>query len=704
MLAIYKKEVQSFLHSVTGFLFMAATLFLFGIYLVAYNLVNAYPNLSYAVQSMLFLFLLSVPVLTMRILADERHQKTDQLMLTAPVSIGQIVMGKFLACVTIFIIPVAIMSVMPLLLNHFGEFRMQESYTAILGYILYGAACIAIGLFISSLTENIIVSAVLSFIAIFLLYMMDGLCSLFSSANAVVLKILNAFNFYANVKYFMNGTLNLKAVVYFISVIVLMLFFTTQSIQKRRYSVSVKNFSMGAFSTTAVVIVTAIVVIVNFAAAKLPTKYTEFDVTSNQVYSIGQQTKDMLASLNQDVTIYVYAKESSTEDTVKENLKRYEDGSSYIHVTYVDPVTNPQFASQYGSDGQLSTQSIVVVSGDKSKVIEAGSMYQQEMDYQTYSYQTTGYDGEGQLTSAIARVTSDNTEKIYAVEGHKEYALETSFSDGISKANIDYESLSLLTVDAVPEDAAALIIPAPSVDYSAEEAQKVIDYAQNGGKVLMTMYYTGQSMPNFYKILDYFGLSAQEGYVLDNNQSNYVQQQIYLLPTVASSDVTSSLVSDNRYVLVPYAEGIQVPESDDTTTYTKLLTTSDQGFVKTDVTDQNIQQQENDIAGPVCVGVKAEKTIDTDTKAVAYVFSSLEIFTEQYSQAVAGGNLELFTNIISAMSNQENNVSIAAKSFDNTYRVFNQGYVVLIGFAFTIGIPLILLITGFVIWFRRRKR
>lgn len=703
MFAIYKKELQSFLHSVIGFLFMAATLFLFGIYMVVYNLINAYPYLSYPIQSMLFLFMITIPILTMRLLAEERRQKTDQLMLTAPVSIGRIVMGKYLACLTIFMIPVLVMSIMPLILNQFGEFKMVESYTALLGYMLFGFACIAVGLFVSSLTENIVIAAVGSFVAIFLLYMMDGICSIFSSANQVILTILHGFDFYSNISNFMNGSLNIKSVVYFLTVIVLLLFLTTQSIQKRRYSISVKNFSMGAFSTTAVVVVTAIVVVVNLAVGKLPAKYTELDVTSNQLYSIGQQTEEVLAALNQDVTIYVYAQESNTDATVKENLKRYADGSSHIRVEYIDPVRNPQFVAQY-SESQLPMQSIVVVSGDKNKVINANDMYQQEINYQTYQYDTTGYDGEGQLTSAISYVTSESSEKIYAVEGHNEYELQTSFTDGIKKANIDYETISLLKTEAIPEDATALILSAPAVDYSAEEAAKVIDYAQKGGKVLITTTYTGKDMTNFYKILDFFGLKIQEGGVVENDQNAYNTMQYFLLPDIQTSEVTSSLVSGNRWALVPYAEGIEVPESDDITTYTALLTTTEHSFVKTSFEDQSLNMGDGDVPGPVCVAVKAEKTVDDDNSAIAYVFASSEMFTEEYNQYSVGANLELFTNVISSMSDRENNVSIPAKSYDTSYLIFKQGYVVLIGVAFTLGVPMILLLTGMIIWIRRRKR
>ena len=132
MFAIYKRELKSYFRTFTGFLFIAVTLFFVGLYFTAVNLLQGYPYFSYAVSSVVILFLISVPVLTMRILAEERRSRTDQLILTAPVSVGGVVMGKFLALLTIFAIPVGLISIYPLILNSFGAIPMAEAYLAVL--------------------------------------------------------------------------------------------------------------------------------------------------------------------------------------------------------------------------------------------------------------------------------------------------------------------------------------------------------------------------------------------------------------------------------------------------------------------------------------------------------------------------------------------------------------------------------------------
>ena len=193
MLAIYKRELKSYLHTVTGALFIAATLILTGIYFSAYNLMSGSPYISYALSSSTFLFMITVPVLTMKILADERKNKTDQLILTAPVSVGKIVLAKYFAMATIFLLAIAFVCLYPIALSFFGEIPFGESYTAILGYALFGLTGIAIGMLVSSACESQVIAAVLTFLILFVGYMMSGICSLISNTGNLLTEILGCF-------------------------------------------------------------------------------------------------------------------------------------------------------------------------------------------------------------------------------------------------------------------------------------------------------------------------------------------------------------------------------------------------------------------------------------------------------------------------------------------------------------------------------
>ena len=265
MTAVYKRELKSYLTSMVGYLFIFFVLIVTGIYFSAYQLAAAYPKFEYTLSALTFIFLIGVPILSMRVLAEERKQKTDQLLLTAPVSVGNIVMGKYLALVTVYAIPVLIMCAYPLIMSKFGAVSFASAYTAILGFFLLGCANLAIGVFMSALTESQVVAAVLTFVLLFAFYMMGGISSFFSqtsvstciafgllivgeAALAVIYfvkpsvfeggiqKILEVFDLSGHFSNFTNSMLDVTGIVYFLSVIAVCLFLTVQSIQKRRWN------------------------------------------------------------------------------------------------------------------------------------------------------------------------------------------------------------------------------------------------------------------------------------------------------------------------------------------------------------------------------------------------------------------------------------------------------------------------------------
>ena len=145
-----------------------------GIYFTAYNLNYGYPLFSYTLSSITFLFLIVSPILAMRTLAEERKQKTDQLLLTAPVTVWQIVLGKYLALIVTFLLPVVILCFYPLIMAQYGSIAFASTYVALLGFFLLGCTCLAVGLFFSSLTESQILAAVGPYAFLLVCYLMNG--------------------------------------------------------------------------------------------------------------------------------------------------------------------------------------------------------------------------------------------------------------------------------------------------------------------------------------------------------------------------------------------------------------------------------------------------------------------------------------------------------------------------------------------------
>jgi ABC-2 type transport system permease protein len=239
MLAIYKREFKSYFQSMIGYVFIAFLALFVGIYFMAYNLNSGYPYFSYSLYGATFIFLVAVPILTMKSFSEERRSKTDQMLLTAPVRLVDIVAGKFLAMASVLLIPVLLFCLYPIVIKLNGNAYLKVDYLAILAFFLMGCVYIAIGMFISALTESQIIAAVGTFAVLLVLYLWDGLLS-FLPSNTVgtflsgILEKLEITHVFSDI--FLNQTFSISGLIYYLSLIVLFHFLTVQTIQKRRWS------------------------------------------------------------------------------------------------------------------------------------------------------------------------------------------------------------------------------------------------------------------------------------------------------------------------------------------------------------------------------------------------------------------------------------------------------------------------------------
>lgn len=287
MFVIYKKELNSYFNGMMGYVFIAFALAVIGVYMTAVNLTQAYPNFEYVLDSVRFLFILLMPILTMRTLSEERRQRTDQLLYSSPISTWSVVTGKFFASLTVFAIPLLVSSLYPLLLRQFGNVNLKTAYAGVIGFLLMGGAAIAMGIFLSALSESQMVSAVASFAVLLICYLMPSLTSMVSASAltscigfSILLLILayllysttknpilaggislggigalaalyflkptllegtfisamNALSVFQRYDTFIYGMLDLRSIVYFITIIALFIFFTVQVIEKRRWA------------------------------------------------------------------------------------------------------------------------------------------------------------------------------------------------------------------------------------------------------------------------------------------------------------------------------------------------------------------------------------------------------------------------------------------------------------------------------------
>lgn len=480
----------------------------------------------------------------------------------------------------------------------------------------------------------------------------------------------------------------------------------TKKESKEKMPLNKKYLRNGSYSTLLIVIFVAIVVVINMIVGKLPSKYTQIDISDQQLYSIGDETKKVLNNLDKDVTIYQIAQSGSEDETISNLLQKYADESKHVKVELKDPVVSPKFVSEYTSD-QVSSNSLIVACGDRNKVVNYNDMYESTMDYNTYSYQTTGFDGEGQITSAIAYVTTENLPVLYTLEGHGEKELDSTIKEDIEKANMEIKTLNLISEGSVPDDAACLLIDSPSSDISEDEKTALLDYLENGGKAMVFSDYTESTLYNFAAVLENYGVKAADGIVFEGDNQHYgMQMPYYLLPTVNSTDASSETASSGYYIIMPYAQGIQkLDDVRDTVTVEDILTTSDSAYSKTNLQSETLEKEDGDVEGPFALGVSIKEDVGDGKKTQIIYYSSSYIMDSQMNQLVSGGNEKLVTESLNSMVSTEETttVSIPSKSLEVSYLTISD-YDASFWKICTIGlIPGIFLVAGFVIWFKRRK-
>ena len=234
MIAIYKKELRSYFQTPIGYAFAGFFLLMAGVYFYVNNMRTLSGDFTATLGSLSFVFMIVVPVLTMRLLAEERRAKTDQMLLTAPVSVTAIVIGKYLAAVTLFFATLLLTLIYPAILARYGDLPLAQILGGYLGFFLLGSALIAVGLCMSALSENQVTAAGSAFAVLLAIYMMDKVAPSVSVGwVAGVLSWLSAFKRFEG---FATGMLQLTAIIYYVSFSGLFVFLCVRAIEKRRWS------------------------------------------------------------------------------------------------------------------------------------------------------------------------------------------------------------------------------------------------------------------------------------------------------------------------------------------------------------------------------------------------------------------------------------------------------------------------------------
>ena len=345
----------------------------------------------------------------------------------------------------------------------------------------------------------------------------------------------------------------------------------------------------------------------------------------------------------------------------------------------------------------------MVVCGDRSRYIPLSDIYLTETDYSSYypSY-SYSFDGEGAITSAIDYVTREELPQVYQLEGHGEQELPVTFADQIEKNNLELQTLSLLNVDEIPEDAACILLYAPESDISEEERALLSDYIASGGKVLVISGPTEEgNLTTLHGLLADYGVTVHDGMVVEGDRAHYYFQSPWaLMPDLNSSAITDSLIEERYYPIFTLAQGLTVDGTTDAT-LTELLTTSEEAFSKADgLNITTYEKEDGDTDGPFALAVSIE---DVSGGQLVW-FASSTFLVDAYNAYSSGANVNLAMNALSSLVGETEAMAIRSKSLDYNYLTISESTSSLLKTVMIGVFPLVYLGIGIGIVVRRRKR
>lgn len=467
----------------------------------------------------------------------------------------------------------------------------------------------------------------------------------------------------------------------------------------------------GTYTAVITLVLLAVLVVVNLLVSALPSQYTVIDTSTQDLYTLSATTEQSVGMINEPVTIYYIAIPAGEDFQLLTFVERYASLSKNITLKKIDPTVNPTFTAQY-TDAELNNNSLIIESARRYKVIDYTEIYVEEFDY--YTYMSTGgasgysysFAGENAITGALDFVTTDKLPTIYTLMGHGETALDDSLTKQLTDANLAVESLSLLTMDAVPEDADCIMIYAPTSDISTHEKDLLTAYLAAGGHMmLLTEFnYDPQLTPNLAALTSHYGITGETGVVMEGNNRAYYQVPYYIIPQVGTHEITAEL-AQSSYAFMIFAHGLTVQENlRSGLTVTPLLYTTDSAFVSpvqngqaSTVKGEGVQSRSYGLA------VAAEEAVEGGTAKLVWI-SGAQMLTAEANQVVSGGNYAYVQSMLDWMCEREQVVTLPAIVLEDPVLMVNDGAANTLAVILTAVLPLVTVAAGFLYWMRRRRR
>ena len=432
----------------------------------------------------------------------------------------------------------------------------------------------------------------------------------------------------------------------------------------------------------------------------------QIDMTSTKLFSLSDQTVQLVDQINSPVNFIGLWKSGDENPQLSEVIDLYLARSRNIHLDTVDPNKNPGLVARYDKTNQGIPQGSLIVEGAKGfKVITPQDMY--DISYsQSGNRSVTGISMERRISSALLYVATGQTPVVYEILGHQEYQLkDLGMQDTVERENYILKQLNLIQ-SPIPDDASALVINAPRADLSRAEADKILDYLEKGGRLLILADYRIRDLAVVNEILASYGMRFDYGVMVENDNSRTAGSTFLEIPDLLDHDITKPLTEQKNLVLLPFCMGVSELSMKKRSTELKpFLVSSQNSYLRTEMESESTTRIPSDIAGPITIGMTAMDPSwiqgnEPQTRIVAIACGALLEPINYYQQIP--GNLDLFMNSLTWLEDRPESLTVRSKSLFLLPMRLNGLQMIIFGGLFVVIIPLGFFITGFIIWLKRR--
>ncbi len=689
MRAVFRKELKQYFRSVIGWLFLAIFLFISGYYFVLQNLMNRSGDISVYFRNVISLMMFLMPMLTMRSFAEEKRQRTDQLLLTMPIRTRDVVLGKFFASMAVLGLGMAVTLCFPVILALHGSLELWVTCGNYLAMLLLLGCFLSIGILVSALTENQIVAAIGTYVILFGLWFSSGFSN--TIQNQKLLDALSSLSLMEKYYEMALGVFNPASILLYVTLTGLCLFFTGLVLEGRLRQlwaygllVVLASVSVNTMTTEAV----------NRFGLKL-------DMTEAGLFQLSELTRETAERLEEPVKLIYLNSQTRADSYISQMLDRYATLSGQISVEYVDITQNPSFTAGYTARGiSLEEDGLVVQSSRGEEVLSWEDMYEFSGNGQT-GYAITGFAAERRLTSAILKVTRDTGHRAVLVQGHSEQ-LSEALEELLHTGGYETERL-VLDMEELTDAVDTVILAGPTKDYSLAEIEKLDAFLNRGGSLLVFRGAGDGELPVLDAYLAEWGITPRDQVVLEPSQQ--IDTPLNLVPSFASHLINVYFSQNQTYLELPQTRSLALDSPGNRAVIPVLNSSPDaygrflgEGLTK-------LEQREEDQEGPFVLAATSEALVTAEgeeRRAHVFVCGSSSFYTEDLLRSANVGNSDLILQALAWCNEEEAQVNIPAKSMGAQQIAITRTSVFILATIFLGVIPGGLLLWGIGIFFRRR--